>query len=201
MFYLLFIPIIPIMLIVLTILLVMCLINKNKEKRKENLSVILKLLAGFIIFSIIIFVGFYRFISKLQINNISKYEEEYANQSNSVLDKYFPKKIPENAKDISFSSYYGIQSGERGFKLRCTLPIEDIEKYKKEYEDIKVNDPRYFDYSDSVHSFVGYKSFKDDIDNNRYELYSDECNGCGIVIDNNENEILFFWDQFRCRHN
>lgn len=201
MFYLLFIPIIQIMLIVLIILLVMCLTNENKEKRKENLSVFFKLLAGFLIFSIIIFVGSYRFISKLYINDVSKYEEEYANQSNSDLYKYFPQKIPENAKDISFSSCYGLQSGERAFRLECILPKEDIDEYREKYSDILVENPRYFDYPLSVQSIVGYDYHeKEDIDGMRYELYGDGCSGCGILIDTTDNRILFFWDQFMCSH-
>ena len=65
----------------------------------------------------------------------------------------------------------------------------------------------YFDYSNTVRNFVGFEmdvhGKTTSVDSARYEIYAGEdfCTGCGFVIDNETNKIMFYFDETKCQHN
>lgn len=216
------------MYIVLFIVLIILAIDysrrhKNDEvpeggKKKKNPYIqFLKLLIGLILISAALllilnwiwtkypdFPNFPDFsISKSEINN---YEEEYANQGIANI-AFFPSTVPENATDVEFVSNHGIHGGSSVFVLTCTLPREEIEQYKNDYEKMKDGHPLYFDYSNTVRNFVGFEmdvhGKTTSVDSARYEIYAgeDSCTGCGFVIDNETNKIMFYFDETKCQHN
>ena len=133
----------------------------------------------------------YKFLGKLSVSDVSNYSEEYDKKDMQRFE-FFPSEIPENATDVSFHSYSGMQSHEGGFMLQITLPEEEIEKYLEEYEDDLFVEEYYSQYPGAVYEFV------DTEDKDRYVVYSDYQYGRGFIIDRETNTILFFYDEYKC---
>lgn len=198
-----------IFLIVIIILIVLALrysekhkyddVLENGKKRKNPFVIALLIIFGLIaVFAVAFFIFIFSLVSKLSTDDVGRYQEEYSSQG---IDRFtfFPTSIPENATNVKFSASSGLQSHERSFELRCTLPADEIEQYMEDYEYMRVSSPDYPYSSPLAQKFVGNKS--DSYEAGRYILYSDDKNGgCGFIVDTKENTVMFFFDEFRCVH-
>lgn len=164
--------------------------KKEKSKRKRIILIIELSIIAAILGSCV--YKFNRLMSKMFIDDISKYEEEYQNRDIQRFG-FFPSSIPENATDVEFKSYHGLQSHEGGFILVVTLPEDEISTYLEDYKE-ELYFPEYIhQYPQNVCDFVGENPSSD-----RFKFYSDCRDGRGFVIDTNENRIMFFYDEYRC---
>lgn len=173
----------------------------EKKKRNPFLFALAVIMVIFVIFLAIGIVFFFKMFVTSNTHDINKYEETYAEFSMGGIE-FFPEHIPDNASNITFAADHGIQDMEHSFTLKCTLPSEDIEQYKMDYDYMKAEEPNYADFSIKLRNFVGYKSNneKSNIDHDRYELFAGkgDCQGCGFVVDNENNIIYFFYDEYWC---
>lgn len=190
------------------IFIMLLLLYKNNRIKKRNLLII----QFSVIICSIIYIFILSFISLIVeltdggINNVTNYGRVY-NYNNF---EYFPKKIPNNAKNVIFHYNPSIFQGGEIFSLYFKTDDNTLKKYTEKYqeniiteENNKIKDIKKME--DSILYYTPYKNSINDInDFNIYSLYS-KCDSSGycnhgmmklILIKNDTNEILFYYENW-----
>ena len=190
------------------IFIMLLLLYKNNKIKKRTLLIIQFL----IIICSIIYIFILSFISLIiestdgGVNNVKNYSRVYSYYNFA----YFPKKIPNNAKNVIFHYNPSIFQGGEIFSLYFKTDNKTLKKYMKEYKkniitnkNDKINNIEKI--SDSILYYTPYKNSINNInDFNIYSLYS-KCDNSGycnhgtmklILIKNNTNEILFYYENW-----
>lgn len=192
-----------------SLIFIMLILLYKKKKIKKRIFLIIQFL---VIICSIIYIFILSFMSLIielcdgGVNNVKNYNRVYSYYN----FEYFPKKIPNNAKDIIFHYNPSIFQGGEIFSLYFKTDNKTLKNYMEKYkkniitnENEKINNIEKL--SGSILYFTPYNNSINNInDFNIYSIYS-ECDSSGycnhgtlklILIKNDTNEILFYYENW-----